>query len=501
MATKFEEVQIEKIRANASNIREDLGDMEQLTSDVRAMGIKTPVIVYPHPDIEGDYLLQEGHRRRRAALAAGLSTMPCVIVDPPKRGKREDLEVMLTTGRNHKTLTETEINHGIQQLLELDMDVTTVGKKFKMTRTEVKTRAKMTDAPEEIKQRFESGALDLLAVQKIQELEAEGSEGLLDTVIESLNNDRNATSRNPQALNRTLEAARTTHAAKVEASRLVALGAEEAPYGASWDAGFTRASADLTEEEHLEAGHLFSRGRHDDTTTWYAKVIAPKAPPATDAEKAEKQKMRAFNGLLGIAFRARQAFLVEQVRSKDAVPVENDFEMLFDYVRADVLRLAPEFLAEVTGIGYPEGASEGYGDGGYQLHRAWEEKVEKRLRTFTWRQLARMVTLYGDKDTDKQLRFAKSFVRTGYGAADYWRGRSRWLEKVQRLFGYELDSVEVEALEWAKDQAGPDRRTDDDVDTVTEACRDCRQSVVGGEGWNGRCGDCADQVEADGTED
>ncbi|ASN39017.1 hypothetical protein CGQ24_08305 [Arthrobacter sp. 7749] len=495
MTARFEEVQIEKIRANAENIRVELGDMEQLTSDVKAMGIKTPVIVYPHPSIEGDYLLQEGHRRRQAAIAAGLSTMPCVIVDPPKRGKREDLEVMLTTGRNHKTLTEDEVNHGIQQLLDLGMDNTTLCKKFKMSRTEVKTRAKLNKAPEDIKRRFESGALDLVAVAKIQELEEEGSAGLLDTVVTELNNDMYASSAYPTSLNRTLERAKTIHESKAEVARLKSLGAEEAPNEATYSDGFRRAAAEMTEDEHIAEGHQFQRGKYDDETTWFMKQTASKAAPASDAEKAEKQKVRAFNGLLGIAFRARQSFLVERIRSKDGGAGQDaDFEMLFDYVRGDIMRLDAGFLAEVTGIGYPEGADD-Y-PGGYEIRKAWAEKVERRLRTFSWRQLARMASLWGDKDTDKQLRFAKSFNRKTRDDAYAWSPRARWLEKVQRLFGYELDSVEVEALEWAKDAAGPDRKTEDDVDTVTVACRDCRQSVVGGEGWDGRCGDCADRVEA-----
>lgn len=489
MATRFEEVQIEKIRANGGNIRSELGDMEQLTSDVKAMGVKTPVIVYAHPTIEGDFLLQEGHRRRQAALAAGLSTLPCIIVDPPKRGKREDIEVMITTGRNHKALTESEINKGVQDLLDLDMDVTTVGKKFKMSRTEVNARAKLTKAPADIQKRFDSGALDLVAVAKIQELEEEGSAGLMDEVIESLDNNRSATARNPQALNSALERAKTVHESKVETARLKALGATEAPYGASWDGSFSRADAALTEEEHLAAGHAFSRGSYDEKTTWFVKQEAPKALPATDAEKAEKQKMRAFNGLLGIAYRARQTFLAEQVRVKDGGAGQDaDFDMLFKYVRADIMRLSTEFLGEVTGIGYPEGAEE-YG-AGRSLHVEWESKVEKRLRTFTWRQIARLAHLFGTKDTDKQLRFAKSFDRRGTNGSYDWRQRANWLRDVQRFFGYELDSAEVEALDWAKDAAGEDRDTEGDVDTVTDACRDCRQSVVGGKGWDGRCGDC-----------
>lgn len=500
MATRLEEIPIEQIRNN-DNIREDMGNMQQLAHEVKSMGVVVPIMVYPHPDLEGDYRIQEGHRRRLAASMAGLSTIPCIVIDVPKRGRVADLEVMMTTGRNHKTLTEAEFNHGVQGLLDVQ-DVTTIGKKFDMPRKEIKARAKLSKGPVELQKRFESGSLDLLAVQKIQELEEQGAEGLLDTVVAELESTWNATSSNPHALNRTLERAKTINASNVEVARLRSLGAEEAPSDASHSGGFRRNAAEMTDEEHIAEGHRFERNKYDDETTWYMPQDVPKPAKATDAEKAEKQRASRLNGFLGIAFRTRQAFLAEQVRLKDGGAGQDaDFEMLYAYVRADIVRLSPEFLAAVTGIGYPEGADE-YGPG-YKIRAAWLEKVEKRLRTFTWRQLARMAALYGTKDTDKQLRFVKSFERTGADGAGSWRSRARWLEDVQRFFGYELDSAEVEAIESAKDKAGPDRDKDYDVDTVTETCSGCHQAVVGGEGWDGLCGDCADRAEAaaDGAED
>ena len=117
MTTMFEEIQIEKVRANPANIREDLGDMERLAAEVKTVGIRSPLVVYPHPDIEGDFMIQEGHRRRQAALAAGLSELPCIIVEAPKR-PAEDVEVMLSTGRNHKPLTRLEEARGESRFLE-----------------------------------------------------------------------------------------------------------------------------------------------------------------------------------------------------------------------------------------------------------------------------------------------------------------------------------------------------------------------------------------------
>lgn len=499
MAMRFEEVLIDRIRANAGNIREDMGDMEQLAADVKAMGVQTPIIVYPHPGIEGDYLVQEGHRRRLAAITAGLSTIPCNIKDAPKRGKREDLEVMLTTGRNHKTLTEAEVNHGIQGLLDLEMDVTTIGKKFKMSRSEINARAKLTTAPAELQKRFDTGSLDLLGVQKIQELEEQGSEGILDTVLSELNGP--SVRHDESTVTRILERAKTIHASKVEVERLLALGGRKAPSDAYSSGLFKRVTAEKHEEEHIAAGHHFQRGPYADTTTWYEKQTAAKAAQTTDAEKAEKQKASRLNGLLGIAFRTRRSLLASACRTKDGGMGEAaDFEMLFDLLWSDISRLDVPFLEELTGISKPEDAVQWQDSGQYD---AWMTRVEKRIRTFSWRQLARLATLYQYKDTDKQLRFAKSFDRTGTENAYAWRSRSSWLEKVQRIFGYELDSSEIEAIESAKDKAGPDRDKDCDVDTVTETCSGCRQSVVGGEGWDGLCGDCSDRAEAaaDGAED
>jgi len=57
-------------------------EMESLTASVAERGIKQPVRVW-HVEAEGVYQIISGERRYRAARAAGLSAIPCIIEDAP----------------------------------------------------------------------------------------------------------------------------------------------------------------------------------------------------------------------------------------------------------------------------------------------------------------------------------------------------------------------------------------------------------------------------------
>lgn len=52
-------------------------EMVQMVESVKERGILSPVLVRPMPD--GSHQMVSGHRRKRAAELAGLSTLPCVI--------------------------------------------------------------------------------------------------------------------------------------------------------------------------------------------------------------------------------------------------------------------------------------------------------------------------------------------------------------------------------------------------------------------------------------
>ena len=57
-----------------SNVRDDLGDLDELTASIRQVGILEPLTVVPTDD---GHRIVTGHRRKAAAIAAGLATVPC----------------------------------------------------------------------------------------------------------------------------------------------------------------------------------------------------------------------------------------------------------------------------------------------------------------------------------------------------------------------------------------------------------------------------------------
>ena len=456
MTTMFEEIQIEKVRANPANIREDLGDMERLAAEVKTVGIRSPLVVYPHPDIEGDFMIQEGHRRRQAALAAGLSELPCIIVEAPKR-PAEDVEVMLSTGRNHKPLTRLEEARGFQTLLDLGLNESTIGKKFKQPKSEVVTKARITKADEKLRDAYGKGAIDLVAAKRLQDLEDAGRTGVYERVVDQVHTQatRGYATGNVE---RAIAEAELQEEIRTEKERLTALGGEEGAPDISYSGKYSPVHG-LTDEEHVAAGHLWrvghNYGSEEATTTWYAKNAKAKPEP-TEQEKAEKQQLRALAGGLAISYRVRRQFVVEQILDpQGGVDQATDQRMLFELLVPGLLEMDDEVLVDLTGIARPEGAEQMYSP----KRTEWVGKVRDRLSTFTWRQLARAYALRRYEESDRALRNPKSFERDYY-----WSDRRDWLNNVQQWFGYRLDQTEQDTLTFFRDKAGGDSGANPELD-------------------------------------
>lgn len=72
-------IRVEAIEHHPANVREDLGDLGDLSRSIRQQGILQPLIVQPHPGKSGKYRLLAGHRRFDAAQLAGLTAVPAIV--------------------------------------------------------------------------------------------------------------------------------------------------------------------------------------------------------------------------------------------------------------------------------------------------------------------------------------------------------------------------------------------------------------------------------------
>jgi len=83
---RLETIAMEKIHPDPDQPREyfDEVKMAELTASIGAVGLKTPIKVYEHPDIKGEYKILYGERRFLAHKNLEMSEIKCHVVDPPE---------------------------------------------------------------------------------------------------------------------------------------------------------------------------------------------------------------------------------------------------------------------------------------------------------------------------------------------------------------------------------------------------------------------------------
>lgn len=95
-----------RVVPHPGNVREDVGDVRELADSILAHGILQPLVVRPHPQKHGYFVVLAGHRRLAAAKLAGLDEVPIVIRQSAGPGK--DVEVMLVENLQRTDLSPIE---------------------------------------------------------------------------------------------------------------------------------------------------------------------------------------------------------------------------------------------------------------------------------------------------------------------------------------------------------------------------------------------------------
>lgn len=163
---------IERLHPHPDNPRKNLGDLEELAASIKANGIFQNLTVVPfsmtdeeynkacedyraNPTPEGQRLLNSvangaekhytviiGHRRLAAAQAAGLSEVPCAVVEMTEQ---EQLQTMLTENMQRTDLTIVERAEGMQMVLDLGVSVADLAKDTGFSESTIRRRVKLLD--------------------------------------------------------------------------------------------------------------------------------------------------------------------------------------------------------------------------------------------------------------------------------------------------------------------------------------------------------------------
>jgi len=113
----YEQVDVKRIVVNAEQpriiFRED--EMLELADSIREHGVIEPIVVEA---CEDDYMLHDGERRWRAAVMAGLLTIPAIVTPPLNgTGPRERLERALVANVQRSEMHPIEEGLGYQRLI------------------------------------------------------------------------------------------------------------------------------------------------------------------------------------------------------------------------------------------------------------------------------------------------------------------------------------------------------------------------------------------------
>lgn len=121
-------IKTQQLFPHPANPRKDLGDLTELTESLKKHGVMQNLTVYQFEDIyEPHYRVLIGHRRLQAAKNAGITELPCRVIDEPTM--RTQLTIMLEENMQRNDLTIIEQAESFQMMLDLGGNVKDIAEK------------------------------------------------------------------------------------------------------------------------------------------------------------------------------------------------------------------------------------------------------------------------------------------------------------------------------------------------------------------------------------
>ena len=163
-----------------SNIRGDLRVGPEFVETIAGLGVLKDIDVYP--TLTGLVVL-DGHRRHRAAIEAGLETVPVRIVDVA--GELERIGLQLTENDAHEHTSAVDRARAINQLVLMGLPAAELRKRG-VKASEATLARRVANASQEVADLGESANLGLDDLAKIAEAEADLPEDIAGMVVEEI---------------------------------------------------------------------------------------------------------------------------------------------------------------------------------------------------------------------------------------------------------------------------------------------------------------------------
>jgi ParB family chromosome partitioning protein len=149
---------IEQLIPHTGNIRDDLGNLDELAQSIREHGIIQPIVVTEHPAGDGTWLILAGHRRTAAAKLAGLTHVPTVI----RHGTHaliDQIALMLVENLQRRDLGPIEKAEAIGALINFGMTQTDIARSLGIKVPSVNYYVTLLELDEESREQVRRGEL------------------------------------------------------------------------------------------------------------------------------------------------------------------------------------------------------------------------------------------------------------------------------------------------------------------------------------------------------
>lgn len=149
--------------------RFDQEALASLTESVRTIGVQQPILIRPAET--GRFKPLDGERRCRAAKAAGLTSIPAIVIED-KLEIATIIERQLALNMTRADLSPVEAARGIDRLMQAtDKTAAQVGKAFGMSGPTVSRLLAMLTLPPEILKRVEDGYIGASAAAELARID------------------------------------------------------------------------------------------------------------------------------------------------------------------------------------------------------------------------------------------------------------------------------------------------------------------------------------------
>src|SRR6478672_6348637 len=141
-------IEIDRIQPNPDQPRTEIGDLTELSASIKEKGVLEPLLVLANAD---GYMIIAGERRWRASKLAGLTEVPCIVVDTDEQGVAE---IALIENLQRKDLNIWEEADGLKSLADrFGYTQDQIAQKISKSRSTVTELMTVAGLPQNIRER------------------------------------------------------------------------------------------------------------------------------------------------------------------------------------------------------------------------------------------------------------------------------------------------------------------------------------------------------------